>query len=111
MMDVWWDTWAAVCREYVPEYDLGSAVIRDGRTAVICWMDNGVLQVVLDHPLVEALVAQDAGFLLVPWLRRALRQFGRTGRVVALPMPRPWRRVRRTWIRQTARTTAVRFSR
>lgn len=96
-MTAWWDVWEAECRRHLTEYDLGWAEIFDGRTAAVCWTEDGVARVVIDRPLAEALIAQDAGFVLVPWIRAAAARC-RQGGVGVARLPRRWRRARRLWL-------------
>ncbi|PSR26188.1 MAG: hypothetical protein C7B43_14600 [Sulfobacillus benefaciens] len=102
MEERWWDLWAAECRRQLATFDLGWAPIVDGRTAVVCWTEGGVPRIVLDRPLAEILMAQDAGFLMVPWIHDALQRYQATGRVTTVRLPRPWRRRRRGWLRRSA---------
>ena len=102
-MERWWDLWEEECRRYYDEYDLGWAPILNGRTAVVCWTAQGVPKIVLDRPLTEALVAQDAGYLVLPWIREALGRYRARGKPAAVPIPRAWRRVRKAWVRRRKR--------
>ena len=95
----WWDVWDNVCVEFVPDYDLGAAVLQDGRTALACWQDGAVVRIVVDRPLAECLMAQDAGFLVGAALRHGLTRFVRQGGgVVTVAMDAHQRQRRRQWL-------------
>lgn len=103
MHDRWWDAWAALCHETLPAdqaWDLMGAVMRNGRTAMVVWRDEaeGVVRVAVDQPLVDALVATDAGFLITEWLRRALLRYRRRPTIAIIPLSRKARVLRRQWM-------------
>ena len=94
---VWWEIWDEACHA-LPAYDLGWAPIYNGRVAVVCWMEHGIPRIVLDRPLAEALIDADAGWLMRPWIQKAIRRFQRRGGVITIPIPRHWQKARRTWV-------------
>lgn len=103
MMDAWWTVCDRECARYLDTYDLGWASIYDGRTAVVCWLDEAVPKIIIDQPLAEALMARDAGFQLLPLLRSAITQFQQRGGVVTVPMGRADRQIRRHWLKTRGR--------
>ncbi len=97
-MERWWELWYAECRRHGVLYTLSWALFKDGRTAVGCWTRNGLPAVVLDRPLAEALIARNAGFMMLPWIQAAILQYEADGGIVTIPLPRRWRRIRRDWM-------------
>lgn len=103
MHERWWDAWADLCHDTLPAdqpWDLAGAVIENGRTAVVVWRDahDGVVRVAIDQPLVEMLVATDAGFLVNEWLRRALVRFKRWPTLTIVRIPSAFRKKRKHWL-------------
>lgn len=99
-MDAWWNVWDVECAQHLDTYDLGWAPIHNGKTAVVCWLEGDVPKIVIDRPLAESLVAQDAGFMLVPVIRAAVREFCSRGGVVTISMGRTDRQRRQQWVKQ-----------
>lgn len=99
-MDTWWHVWDVECSQYLETYDLGWVPILNGRTAVVCWLDGDVPKIMVDRPLAESLVARDAGFMLVPAIRAAVREFCSRGGVATIAMGRAERRRRQQWLKE-----------
>ena len=97
MPSPWWNVWDAECARELKTYRLGWAPILNGRIAVVCWKEETIPQIILDRPLAEALMADRAGFLLVPAIRRALHIFSKRGDIVQVPMTLCDRRRRQVW--------------
>lgn len=98
----WWDIWAEACRPMLPRFDLGWAVIESRKIAVVGWQVAGVPQIVLDRPLAEGLVEQDAGLALIPLVQTAARQFAGGATQVTVPLPRSWRTLRARQLQRSA---------
>lgn len=108
----WWDLWTAECQRHLSSFDLGSANLVNGRQALVISPTTPIPRIVIDEALAELLVAEDAGLVLIPWLKEAIRTMTKVppgwkpGRSfsqpshVDVPLPRLWRARRRAWIRR-----------
>lgn len=96
--DTWWDIWDAAAAELIDNYDLGWATFTAGRTAVSCWDDHGIAQILVDRPTAALCMQQDAGLVMKQWIREAVLRWQAHGDIANIPLPRAWRRSRRRYL-------------